>query len=134
MKKKILLIDDDQDLQRSFQVSLESNGYIVITAPDGNEGFEKLKKEKPDLVVLDVMMDTNLEGYSLLHKIKQEPENKGLPIILLTGMADQLGVNLFSAVENIAILPNVRFQDKPIDPMFLMELIYEMLNEKKEDG
>jgi len=134
MKTKILLVDDDQDFLRSTQVSLESNGYEVVTASDGKEGYKKLKEEKPDFLVLDVMMDTNLEGYNLLHRIKQEPEYKTLPIIILTGMVDQLGVNLYSAVEDATIFPNVRFQDKPIDPLILIELIEEMLNEKTEDG
>lgn len=127
MKKKILLVDDDEDLLRSFQVTLESKGYDVITVNDGKEGFAKLKNEKPDLLVLDVMMNTNLEGYNLLHTIKKEPEYKKMPIILLTGMVDQLGVNLYSGVEDEKMLPNVRFQDKPIDPLLLVELIEEML-------
>ncbi|MFA4851395.1 MAG: response regulator [Bacteroidales bacterium] len=127
MKKKILLIDDDEDLLRSFQVTLESKGYDVIAAYDGKEGFTKLKNEKPDLLVLDVMMDTNLEGYNLLHIIKKEPEYRKMPIILLTGMVDQLGVNLYSGVEDEKMLPNVRFQDKPIDPLILVELIEDML-------
>jgi two-component system, OmpR family, alkaline phosphatase synthesis response regulator PhoP len=128
MKKKILLIDDDEDLVRSFQVTLESNGYEVITAPEGKTGFGKLKNEKPDLLVLDVMMNSNLEGYNLLHTIKQESEFKKLPIILLTGMMDQLGVNLYSAVEDMSELPNVHYQDKPIDPFVLVDLIGDLLN------
>ncbi len=127
MKKKILLVDDDEDLLRSFQVMLESKGYDVITVSNGKEGFVKLKEEKPDLLVLDVMMDSNLEGYNLLHNIKKEPEYKKLPIIILTGMVDQLGVNLRSGVEDEKLLPNVCFQDKPIDPLILVELVEDML-------
>jgi CheY-like chemotaxis protein len=129
MKKKILIVDDDEDLLRSFQVTLESKNFDVVTSPDGKDGFTKLKNEKPDLLVLDVMMNTNLEGYNLLHSIKKEPEYKKMPIILLTGMIDQLGVNLFSGVEDESMFPNVRFQDKPIDPLFLVELIGDMLKE-----
>lgn len=127
MKKKILLVDDDEDLLRSFQVILESKGYEVITVSNGKDGFVKLKEEKPDLLVLDVMMDSNLEGYNLLHNIKKEPEYKKLPIIILTGMVDQLGVNLRSGVEDEKLLPNVCFQDKPIDPLILVELVEDML-------
>ena len=127
MKKKILLIDDDKDLLRAFQVTLEVKGYDVVTVSDGKEGFGKIISEKPDLVVLDVMMNTNLEGYTLLHLIKKEPEFKKLPIILLTGMKDQLGVNLYSGVEDEAMLPNVRFQDKPVDPLYLVEMITDLL-------
>jgi two-component system alkaline phosphatase synthesis response regulator PhoP len=129
MRKKILLIDDDEDLLRSFQVILESNGFDVISCTEGKNGFLMLKKDKPDLLVLDVMMNTELEGYSLLHVIKSDPEYKKMPIILLTGMSDKLGVNLYSAVEDESLLPNVRFQDKPINPHLLVEMIGDMLKE-----
>jgi CheY-like chemotaxis protein len=129
MKNKILLIDDDEDLLRSFQVMLESKGFDVITSSDGKDGYTKLKNEKPDLLVLDVMMNTDLEGYNLLHVIKQEPAYKKIPIILLTGMIDKLGVNLISAVEDEKMLPNVHFQDKPIDPQVLVKMIQDLLKE-----
>ena len=128
----ILLIDDDEDLLRSFQVNLEIFGYNVVTAPNSDEGLIILKNEKPDLVVLDVMMNTNLEGFNFLLRIKNELEYKNLPILLLTGMSDQLGVNLFSAVEDAEILPNVRFRDKPIAPLELGELIEDMLQGKRD--
>lgn len=127
MKKKILLIDDDKDLLRSFQITLESLGFAVITNTNAKECFGLLKSEKPDLLVLDVMMETNLEGYNLLHKIKKEEDYRNLPIILLTGMVDQLGVNLYSGVEDDKMLPHVHFRDKPIDPLLLGELISELL-------
>jgi CheY-like chemotaxis protein len=112
---------------------MESSGYEIITASDGKEGYLKLRNMQPDLIVLDVMMDTNLEGYNLLHLIKQEKEYKNLPVILLTGMLDQLGVNLYSAVEDISFLPNVRFRDKPIDPYILMELIEDLLSDSSKN-
>ncbi|MFA6923269.1 MAG: response regulator [Bacteroidales bacterium] len=123
MQKKILIIDDDHDLVRSFQVMLENNDYYVITASNSKEGFEKLKNEKPDLLILDVMMNTNLEGYNMLHTIKKEPDMKDLPIILLTGMLDTMGVNLVSGVDDEKMFPNVTFHDKPIYPAVLLELI-----------
>ncbi len=129
MKKKILLVDDDEDLLRSLQVILESNGFDVLTAMEGKSGLAKLKNDNPDLLVLDVMMNTDLEGYNLLHDIKREPGFSSLPVIMLTGMADQLGVNLFPGVEDESLFPNVRFQDKPVNPGQLVELIQEMLKE-----
>jgi two-component system, OmpR family, alkaline phosphatase synthesis response regulator PhoP len=129
MKKKILLIDDDEDLLRSFQVTLESYDFNVFTSTDSEKGFLMLKNDKPDLLVLDVMMNTNLEGYNLLHVIKSYPEYKKMPIILLTGMRDTMGVNLYSAVDDESVFPNVRFQDKPINPLFLVEIIGDMLKE-----
>ena len=134
MKKKVLLIDDDEDLLRSFQVTLESKNYEVATASDSQEGFIKLKEQKPDLVVLDVMMNTNLEGYNMLHAIKKNAAYKNMPIILLTGMVDQMGVNLSSGVEDEKLFPNVHFQDKPIDPLLLADLITALLADTDHGG
>jgi len=127
MRKKILLIDDDEDLLRSFQVILESSGFDVIASNEGKNGFIILKKDKPDLLVLDVMMSTKLEGYDMLRVIKNEPEYKKMPIILLTGMRDQLEIDLLSALEDELLFPNVSLQDKPIDPHILVEMIGDML-------
>jgi CheY-like chemotaxis protein len=129
MKRKVLLIDDDQDLLRSFHINLEIIGYEVTTASDSEEGLKSLKNDKPDIIILDVMMNTNLEGYNFLHKIKEDSEYKTIPVLLLTGMADQIGVNLYSAVEDVKALPNVRFQDKPIPPIKLVEIIEDMIRE-----
>ena len=125
--KKILLIDDDQDLLRSFQVALENQGFAVFTAVNGQDGYKMIQNEAPDLLVLDVMMDTNLEGYNLLHKIKKENRYMDLPVILLTGMSSQLGVNLYSGVDDETMFPNVHFQDKPVDPIRLGIMIQKML-------
>ncbi|HRY33688.1 MAG TPA: response regulator [Bacteroidales bacterium] len=127
MNKKILLIDDDEDLLRSFQVNLEIYGYEVFTAPDSRQGMLLIEKEKPDFIVLDVMMNSNLEGYNFLHQIKGNPDWKQIPVLMLTGMVDQLGVNLFSAVDDEKLFPHVRFHDKPIAPLDLVEIIEEML-------
>jgi len=127
--KKILLIDDDQDLLRSFEVTLENQGFATLTANNGKEGLSRLQKESPDLLVLDVMMDTDLEGYNLLHKIKKDPSNKELPVIMLTGMVDQLGVNLYSGVEDKDTFPNVHFYNKPVDPIRLGIIIQKILED-----
>jgi len=123
------LVDDDEDLLRSLQIIIESKGFDVSTATNGKDGFLKIKNAQPDLLVLDVMMNSDLEGYNLLHTIKKGPEYKNMPIIMLTGMRDQLGVNLYSAVEDESVFPNVRYQDKPIDPFKLVEMIEDMLQE-----
>jgi DNA-binding response OmpR family regulator len=127
MKKKILIIDDDDDILRSFQVILENKGFNILTAKEGVSGYELLVKENPDALILDIMMTSNLEGYNLLHQIKQNKEFSQLPIIIMTGMRDQMGVNLYSAVEDNELFPNVRFQDKPADPNEIADILNEML-------
>jgi len=125
---KILIIDDDQDLTKNLTAILESRNYKVITAPNGTEGLEKFKKEAPDLLILDIMMDTDLEGFDVLNKIKKEPDFRKTPILMLTGMADSIGVNFRSAVEDDSMYPKVAFADKPIDPVVLLEEVEKLIN------
>jgi CheY-like chemotaxis protein len=129
MRHKIYLIDDDEDLLRSFQVILESKGYDVITSSDSRDCYEKLQSEKPDLLVLDVMMRTEFEGYELLQKLKSDPAYRNLPVILLTGMRDQIGIDLISVVEDETLFPRVNYQDKPVYSHELLSLIEKMLSD-----
>jgi len=128
MNEKILLVDDDEDLLRSLQVILESNGFDVITSDNAEKGHSLLRAEKPDLLVLDVMMKSELEGYYLMQKIKKEKDFHDLPVIMLTGIKDQLGVNLYSAVEDESLFPNVRYHEKPLEAKTFVEVIREMLD------
>ncbi len=123
-KAKILIVDDDLDLIEGTKAILESQSYEVLSATSGKEGLEKLQQEKPNLLILDVMMDSDLDGYNNLHKIKEIPEIKDIPIIMLTGMAGELGVNLREATEDF---DNVVFYDKPINPQALLEQIEALL-------
>lgn len=127
MEKKILLIDDDQDITRSFQVMLEYQNYSVSTANNSKDGMDMLNKDKPDLLILDIMMATNLEGYGLAYKVKDNPVFKDLPIIIISGMKDVLGVNFIGAVENVEALPNVHFLHKPIKQDDLVNKVTELL-------
>lgn len=86
MSKKVLVVDDDQDV-RSFVVTvLEQNGYDPLVAKDGVEGKEMIDQEKPDLVILDVLMPRG-SGIRLYHKLKTEDTYKDLPVIMFTGIA-----------------------------------------------
>jgi DNA-binding response OmpR family regulator len=82
-KKKILIIDDEKDLVETLTFRLEAIGYEVIPAYDGQEGLNKIRKEKPDLVLLDVMMP-KMDGYQLARIVKFDVNFKDIPIIMLT--------------------------------------------------
>lgn len=82
---KILLVDDDALLVRMYQTKLKADGFEVETAADGSEGFNKAKLFKPDLILLDVMMP-KLNGFEMLGILKQSPETKRIPVILLTNV------------------------------------------------
>ena len=125
--KEILIIDDDKDLTRSLQVTLESRNYKVDTANDAESGLEKFKTARPDLLILDVMMASNLEGHTLAHTIKGDPENKNLPIIIITGMMDTIGVNIRDAFEGVRELPFVFMLDKPFDTDELYTMVEQLI-------
>ena len=89
-KKNILMIDDDKDFVLSTKTFLEGRGYKVETAHNGTEGWEKIKGEKADLIVLDIMMDTDNEGFNLAYKLKETEATKRIPIIIVSGFSQHL--------------------------------------------
>ena len=89
-KALILVVDDDPDIRATTQVILEGNGYEVRTASNGREAADVLNHAKPDLMLLDVMMATDTEGFDLAYKLKEDPEFKDLPIIMLTSFLDKV--------------------------------------------
>lgn len=82
---KITLVDDDVEFCEATQLLLESQGYEVTLAYNGKEGLEEIRKVKPDLVILDVMMP-EMNGYDVCVVLKADPELKKIPVILLTGV------------------------------------------------
>jgi two-component system alkaline phosphatase synthesis response regulator PhoP len=89
--KKILAVDDERHIVRLIQVNLERAGYQVVTAFDGPEALKKVDAEKPDLVVLDVMMP-KMDGFEVLKRLQANPETRDIPIIMLTAKAQDADV------------------------------------------
>jgi len=83
MKKKIMIVDDEEGIVELVTAILEEEGYEVITAMDGKECLEKLKKVKPDLILLDMMMP-GMSGREVCEKIRKNPKTKNLKIVFLT--------------------------------------------------
>ena len=91
MPKKILAVDDERHIVRLVEVNLQRAGYEVVTAFDGREALEKVKSERPDLVVLDVMMPY-MDGFEVLKNLKADPETAEIPVIMLTAKAQDADV------------------------------------------
>lgn len=87
-KKKILLIDDEEDLIEELKLGLEGNGCEVLTAYDGQEGLEKARREKPDLILLDILMP-EVNGFQVCHDLKKDTATQSIPVIMLTAMAQE---------------------------------------------
>jgi CheY-like chemotaxis protein len=127
MEKKLLIIDDDPDILKSLKVILEDKGFKVLTASNKTDGIEICTAEKPDLIILDIMMDTNLEGYGMLNDFRKDKNLMDIPIVIYSGMAQELGVNFRSAVEDERLFPNVSFVDKREDIEDLIAEINKLL-------
>ena len=95
MAKKILVVDDDPDLVDATSMILKSKKYDVCVAYDGVEGLEKARNEKPDLIVLDVMMPQK-DGYTLCKELKADPDLSGIPVLLLTAVVANIPTTRFT--------------------------------------
>ena len=114
-KGKILLVDDDVEFVNSTTDLLEAHGYTVISAPDGMSGLELARKERPDLMVLDVMMATKTEGFDVARKIPGLPELHTMPVLLVTGIRKEMALS-FRLEPDETWLPVSRIMEKPVDP------------------
>ena len=89
--KKIMIIDDDIDLVEAMRITLESADFEVVDAQEGDKGIEKIKKENPDLIILDVMMGTQDEGFHVAYRLRSDPETADIPIIMLSAVNQETG-------------------------------------------
>jgi len=128
-KQKILLVDDDVDFVESNKELLEAEGYEVIMAYNGKDGLAKAKKEKPDLMVLDVMMASKTEGFEVSRQIPQTPELRKMPIILVTGIRKEMNLP-FAFEPDETWLPVDSIMEKPIDPKKFLETVKDRLSRK----
>ncbi len=125
---KILIIDDDPDITEAMTVVLENRGYEVAGARDGTEGMEMLKKARPELIILDVMMRTSQEGFELSRELKGNPKYKDIPILMLTGVKQKTGLDFKTEAGDQSWLPVEEFLDKPVKPKVLLEKVEDLLS------
>jgi DNA-binding response OmpR family regulator len=122
MKKKILLVDDEPLLVEMVSMRLEANDYEVMCAGDGQEALEKVRKVKPDLIILDLMLP-KIDGYKVCRMLKFEDQYKNIPILLFTARAQQSDMKLGEDVGADAYLV------KPFDAEVLLAKIKELLKQ-----
>jgi two-component system alkaline phosphatase synthesis response regulator PhoP/two-component system response regulator VicR len=128
MSKKILAVDDEKHIVRLVQITLEKEGYEIITAGNGREALEQVAAEKPDLIVMDVMMP-EMGGLEALTKLKGDPATAGIPVIMLTAKAQDTDV--FQGWQSGADL----YLTKPFNPMELVTFVKRLfLGHTEEDS
>ena len=126
MAKKILVVDDDPDLVETTSMILKSKQYDVVVAYDGVEGLEKAKTEKPDLIVLDVMMPEK-DGYTLCKELKADAALNAIPVLLLTAVVSHISTTRFSHQMGMETEAD-DYMDKPVDPNELARRIELLLS------
>ncbi len=129
-KAKILIADDDPDIRDSLRAILESQQYTVVTAADKDEGMEKIRAEKPDLAILDVMMSTWQDGFEMSRELKKDPQFKDMPILMLTGIKNETGIDFIQTAGDPIWCPVDAFLEKPVEPGILLGEIAKLLSEK----
>lgn len=127
MSAKILVVDDDPDVLDAIGIVLEANGYKVITARDGMEGLNKLKEEKPDLMILDLLMP-NLDGFGVCKELKDPRWSKYayIPIIILSSVREEASRRRYE-LETGLQLDVDDYVEKPIEHNILLERVEKIL-------
>jgi two-component system alkaline phosphatase synthesis response regulator PhoP len=126
VKSKVLVVDDEAYILNILDFSLDSEGFRVITAANGEEALRKATDERPDLVILDVMMP-KIDGFEVCRALKAKKETQSIPIILLTAKdreadrqkGDEVGADLYMT--------------KPFSPARLIAAVQELLGSKQSD-
>ena len=124
---KILIVDDDLDLTKAVKVILESARYTVVTAADKIEGMEKAKTEKPNLILLDVMMTTWEDGFEMARTLKKDPDLKDISILMMTAVKDRTGLDFKASAGDPTWCPVDGFLDKPVEPAVLLAEVEKLL-------
>jgi DNA-binding response OmpR family regulator len=114
-RRTVLGVDDDPVIVKLLQVNFEMEGYKVLTAPDGEEGLERAQRDRPDIVILDVMMP-RLNGLEVAKALKADPETMNIPVVLLSAKAQ---VSDIQAGQSLAD----EYITKPFDPLELLDRV-----------
>ncbi len=122
---KILIVDDDPSFGDATQILMEHDGHEVERAFSGKEGLQKALDHHPDLVILDVMMESVLEGVNLTKKLHQNPRTTDIPVIMVSSIANSDYAGLFPTDEYIYI---DAFLTKPVDPARMVRKVHRFLS------
>jgi CheY-like chemotaxis protein len=120
-KKLILVVDDDPDLVEAVSMKLVSENYRVTKAYDGLQAWDRIRQERPNLVILDVMMP-NKNGYTVCNELKKDPLYKDITVVLLTAVGEAVTSTNYTHMDGKTALAD-EFIPKPVDLDSLMEIV-----------
>jgi len=132
MPEKILVVDDDPDMRDAITIILESRGYQIVTAQDGLEALANLKAEKPDLMMLDLLMP-KMDGFAVLKELQDARWSKyrEIPILILSSVREEASRRRYE-LETALALEVDDYIEKPISPEVLLERVEKLLQTKKK--
>jgi two-component system alkaline phosphatase synthesis response regulator PhoP len=122
---RILVVDDEPDMVEMIKAALESASHQVIAAFDGKEGIEKARRERPDAIVLDIMMPEK-DGFVACKELKADPACKDIPILILTAVGEHFANTRYAKSMGME-LEAEDYIDKPIDPKLLVARLAKLL-------
>ena len=125
MAKRILAVDDEKHILRLVQINLEKAGYLVVTASNGREALEAVASERPDLIVMDVMMP-EMDGLEALKKLKENEETADIPVVMLTAKAQDADV--LQGWQSGADL----YLTKPFNPIELLTFVKRIMDAQSD--
>jgi CheY-like chemotaxis protein len=125
MDKKILVVDDDVDVQYQMKIILEENGFNTVIADNAGKAWEIVEREPVDLILLDVMMEKNSDGFNFAQKLKTNDALKKIPIIMVTSVNQKMPFHFDTGDGDF--LPVEKFIEKPIQPDKILEAVYQFI-------
>jgi two-component system, OmpR family, phosphate regulon response regulator PhoB len=129
MAKKVLNVEDDPDIRTFVATVLEERGYIPLMAKDGEEGAKKVKNEKPDLIILDILMPKE-SGIKMYHELKKDPSLKNIPVVMLSGVSKRTFLRSQAALTEFGdeTVPEPEaYLEKPVEAEDLAEVLDKIL-------
>ncbi len=126
-KQKILIVDDDPDIVEAMKVVLESRKYDVSVAGSGEEGLALAKSVRPNLIILDVMMETGSKGFEVSRKLNADEDLMKVPILMVTAIKEKTGIGFSHESGDDAWLPVDEYVEKPLKPGELIKKVEALL-------
>ncbi|MBI2910449.1 MAG: response regulator [Chloroflexi bacterium] len=126
--QKILLIDDDPDFVEATTTVLQSKDYQVVSALSPEVGLQKAREEKPDLIILDIIMPAK-DGFAVCEQLKADPTLSKIPVIILTSMSQRVGESTVAMSQGLR-LEAEDYLDKPVEPKVLLSRVENLLKKK----
>ncbi len=124
-QSRILLIDDDIDFVNATKTVLESRNYQICVASNGDEGLKKARDEKPDLIILDIIMPVK-DGFTVAEQLKKDSELSGIPVVMLTSFGERKGETSLAVSQGMK-LEAEDYIEKPIKPEELLKAVEKLL-------